>query len=472
MRLSRFVLVFEGVAADEHVLYDVIDDRHAGVDDAALEVLRRLDAGGSPDDEEEEELSRTLAAQGFLVEDREADDARLQRHLQRAAGGMAGTMYVTLMPTLACNLACTYCFQKEFPAFNRMTADTEAASIDFILRRVDEARTPTLFVLYLGGEVLTRKDYLLRTGEAFAAAMAARGGSFAWQITTNGIDLDLPFVEAMNRHGEGTIKVTLDGDKDTHDLARIYRNGKGSFDVVFQNLVEVAGAVRLWVGGNFYPGQEESYGRLVDRLEDAGIASKLEMLRFKPVVDTVSQGVSSCPTGGSDPKQEADALIRIDRLVRKKRRSAAPSETLNVRGPCELHWDNNYIIDPDGLVYRCPAVAGRPEVAVGSVTNDALRAAPLLELRPWEQHAPCHDCAYLPVCMGGCLGGQYLKTGRLGEVLCKKESFEASFREVVPRRYLEQLGAAPWDGEEAADSSRASAMQVHPAPAGTERRSV
>ena len=29
----------------------------------------------------------------------------------------------------------------------------------------------------------------------------------------------------------------------------------------------------------------------------------------------------------------------------------------------------------------------------------------------------------------------------------KKEWFEASFAETVPRRYLEELGAAPWDGE-------------------------
>ena len=91
-----------------------------------------------------------------------------------------------------------------------------------------------------------------------------------------------------------------------------------------------------------------------------------------------------------------------------------------------------------------PAVAGRPEVAIGTVRDGALKGAPLLELRPWEK---CGDCPYLPVCVGGCLGGQYLKTGRRDEVNCKKEWFEASFREAVPRRYLAELAAAPWDGE-------------------------
>lgn len=116
-----------------------------------------------------------------------------------------------------------------------------------------------------------------------------------------------------------------------------------------------------------------------------------------------------------------------------------------IKGPCELHWNNSYIIDPDGLIYKCPVVAGRPEVAIGSVNSkNALGKAPLLELRPWEQ---CGDCAYLPVCVGGCLGTQYLKTGRRDLVNCKKEWFEASYRESVQRRYLEELGDSTWENK-------------------------
>ncbi|MFL5364998.1 MAG: hypothetical protein ACJ781_05920, partial [Myxococcales bacterium] len=64
--------------------------------------------------------------------------------------------------------------------------------------------------------------------------------------------------------------------------------------------------------------------------------------------------------------------------------------------------------------------------------------APLLVLRPWQK---CGDCSYLPVCMGGCLGGKYLKTGRADEVACKLESFEQSFREAVTKRYLAEFGS-------------------------------
>jgi uncharacterized protein len=453
VQLSRFVVVYPAVREDENVLYSVLDRRPVGVDDALLELVRRVDAGAPPDGEEEGAALRELAAQGFLVADRAADDRRLREHFARVAGGIPGTMYVSLLPTLACNLACTYCFQNGSPAYNRMTAETEAATLEFLLRKVDEAGTPKLLVHYFGGEPLTRKDFVLRTAEVLAASMAARGGTFAWEITTNGIELDLPFVQAMNRFGEGMIKVTLDGDRETHDRARVYRSGKGTFDVIFENVVAVAlaGATRLRVGGNFLPGQEASYARLVERLDQAGVLGKLEAVKFKPVLETAANTGTTCPTADADVQVEAQTLIGLDRLVRSKRRSEVRSDTLGaLPSMCELHWDNQYVIDPDGLVYKCPAIAGRPEVAVGSVTDRDLRGAPLLELRPWEQ---CGDCAYLPVCAGGCLGVQYLKTGRRDEVNCKKALLEASLGETVPRRYLEELGAVPWDGEGSAASS-------------------
>ena len=179
-------------------------------------------------------------------------------------------MYVTLMPTLVCNLACDYCFQKDAPAFNWMSSTVESGTVQWILERTAAANCGRLCVHYFGGEPLTRKDYVLRTAGAFSEAMARKGGSFHWEITTNGVHLDLPFVSELKQYGDGIIKITLDGDRETHDQARVYRDGRGSFDQIFANLLEVAGHVRLRIGGNFYAGQEASYDRLMEKLDRAG----------------------------------------------------------------------------------------------------------------------------------------------------------------------------------------------------------
>ena len=428
-------------APREHVLYDVVGDRYVGVDDgllASLERWRREPAAT----EAEREAQAALCEMGFLVEDAAEDDARLAAHWRRSAQGMPGTMYVTWLPTLACNLACTYCFQKDHPATGHMSAETEAETLAFILRKVDEVRTPRLVVHFIGGEPLTRKDLVLRAAGALSRAMAERGGSFGWELTTNGIGLTPELVNALLALGEGTVKVTLDGDRETHDAARVYRSGKGTFDQVFSAMAAVAKGcpgVKLRVGGNFVAGQADSYERLLARMEQAGLQGLVHEIRFKPVVDTDSAqgGCAGCATVA----QEADTLVQIGRSVQRRGLAKKPLPFVDSAGLCELHWENAFVVDPAGRLYKCLEVAGRPEMAIGDVRAGFLRADPLTADRPWERHEPCRTCAYLPVCGGGCLGGRYLQSGRTGEVLCRFEEFDKSFREEIVARYLAEFHA-------------------------------
>lgn len=267
MQLSRFVVRYLDVRPGEHVLYDVLGDRYAGVDGAVLAALERW-SRGDPPAPAEAEAQRSLADAGLLVASETEDDERLRRHLDTAADGIPGALHVTLMPTLACNLACTYCFQKESPAFTNMTRAAEDAAVEWILRRVDARSLRTLHVHYFGGEPLLRKDLIVRTAQVFSASMRARAGTFEWSMTTNGVLLDQAFARELRRFGDGSIKITLDGDRETHDAARVRRDGSGTFDRIFRNAQAAAPLVRLRVGGNFLPGQAASFERLLQRLED------------------------------------------------------------------------------------------------------------------------------------------------------------------------------------------------------------
>ena len=444
MQLSRFVVAYENVRPGEHVLYSVLEDRYVGIDDATLRAVDRWSAGGAPATAEERETQGVLVEDRFLVEGRGEDDARVSAHLDKAREGVPGTMYVTLMPTLQCNLACNYCFQKEHPAFTKMSSPTEDATLEWLLRQVDERGLRTLHVHYFGGEPTTRKDYCLRTAEVLSVSMKARGGKFRWDMTTNGIHLDVEFAKKMESFGPGGFKITLDGDKETHDRMRVYRDGRGTFDVIFENVAALARAgCKIFIGGHFFPDQAASFEALLDRFERTGVAPLLAGVQFRPMVDTQQRSKGTC-TGCSE-KQETQTLVQLNKSIERRKMTPAAHSGATLEGligPCELHWKNNYTIDPEGRVYKCPAVAGLPGLEVGQVASSAPeKIAPLLELRPWEK---CGDCAYLPVCVGGCLGGKFLKTGRRDEVACKKEMFEKSFRESVVHRYLAEFSDLEW----------------------------
>ena len=443
MQLSRFVVPYPNVRTGEHVLYNVRTDHYIGVDDLTLKAVDRWTAGAAPETDDERETAQLLTEEGFLVSGRAEDDRNFREGLERASVGVPGQLYVTLMPTLACNLACDYCFQKDSPAFNRMTSGHEADTVEWILGRVDAAKTRKLTIHYFGGEPLTRKDYVLRTAADFSAAMKARGAEFEWEITTNGVTLDVEFAKAMAAFGEGSIKVTLDGDKETHDKHRIWRSGKGSFDQIFANVIACAPHVKLRIGGNFGPGEVASYEKLLERMDQAGLSGRLAAVRFKPIENTSASSANTCTGCSHSQQEETQTLVQLNRSIQKRNLGVVHQQTLEgMLGPCELHWSSAFTIDPDGHVYKCPAVAGRPEMAVAHVSSkDALKDAPLTATRPWDK---CVDCAYLPVCVGGCLGGQYLRTGRTDQVNCKVEQFAAAFADTIPARYLQELGDAEW----------------------------
>ncbi len=437
MRLSRFVVVYRDVVAGEHVLYDVLSDRYVGVDGQALAAIARW--AEAPPAAAERGSAAALRVLGLVVEGDTDDRRRLARAEAKARRGANDRTYVTLLPSLACNLACTYCLQKDTPAAERMDAATEAAAVAFVLGRVDAARSSRLTVSYIGGEPLTRKDLVLRTARRFGEAMRERRGAFDWELTTNGVELGPAFVRELHGCGPGAIKVTLDGGRETHDAARVRRSGAGTFDEIFANLVEVAGAcpgVELRVGGNFREGQSDSYERLLDRLEQAGLRGRLESVRFKPVIDTGS--CAPCARGAGTRE-----LMQLARSVRRHGLSHAwDRDGADGLGACELHWDDAWTIDPAGRLYRCFAVAGRPEMAIGTVYDGIERLDPLLAGitgRPWERDPRCGECPFVPVCFGGCLGGAYLQSGRTGEVMCRREQFEETFREAVVRRYLAEF---------------------------------
>src|SRR5207237_2873060 len=103
-------------------------------------------------------------------------------------------------------------------------------------------------------------------------------------MITNGLLLTEDVVDRLVPRGLRGIKITLDGDKETHDRMRPLRGGQGTLDRIVDNSRKVAERTRISVGGNFDETSADSFTGLLDYISKQDFADKLVKVNFKPIV--------------------------------------------------------------------------------------------------------------------------------------------------------------------------------------------
>jgi uncharacterized protein len=316
--------------------------------------------------------------------------------------------------------------------------------------RLDEVH-PSRFVLtFFGGEPLLNLPVMYDLAGRLHDACARRGVQMLINIITNGLLLSRELVERMNAWGLNGIKITLDGDRDTHNRMRPLRGGQGTFDKIVQNVREIAHLTHVSIGGNFDAETADSYPALLDFLRAQPFADRLSKVAFKPVIrdqrPAAANGVipltavsadgkplnGTCMTSaGTGVSRACDACDVVDdKMVflreETKRRGFATTDGVHM-GPCEVHREHSYTIGPDGSLFACPGFAGETGQSIGHVDgrqephrSQALRN--FERLSAWEA---CAGCAFIPVCAGGCTVAAHNELGDMHAPNCHKSSFEA-----------------------------------------------
>src|SRR5262245_20315187 len=454
MRPSQFNLRVPLAARDEEFLINKLTDAQLVVSSDVAALLDRLAAGefvGSPSSDEAEALD-LLAENGFLVESRDADRQALDQFL---AGVKSDTteLNVTLLTTLQCNFACDYCFQGDHGDYNKfaekMTLETAERATTWMARELDRIHPERLVLTFFGGEPLLNLPAMYLVAERMWDETQARGVAMYVNIITNGLLLTEDVVDRMRPFGLNGVKITLDGDRDTHNRMRPLRGGQGTFDRIVENIRQVAGKCRIAIGGNFDESSVDSYPALLEFLKAQDFADKLSKVFFKPIVraEPVSpKGIipltpiaakdklnGTCMTSvGSGAGKACDSCNVLDDklafLRSETRRLGLPTHDGVHNGPCHVHKQHAHTIGPDGSLYACPGFTGQLALSTGHIDDrhDSWRESAyerFTRLSPWKE---CGDCAYIPVCAGGCVAASYSQLGDMNTPTCHKQSFDSA----------------------------------------------
>jgi uncharacterized protein len=465
MQASMFNVQVPVAECGEVFLMNTFSDAQLLVSPDVAGLIDRIGRGESGFSDVERGTIESLVEHGFVVTSREEEQEELRRYFTELREDTE-QLRVTVLTTLQCNFACDYCFQGDHGDYNKsaakMSLETAEKLTSWIETRLDEVRPAKFVLTFFGGEPLLNLPVTYFLAERVHALCTARGVNLSLTMITNGLLLTPEVVDRLLPYGLMGVKVTLDGDRHTHDRMRPLRGRQGTFDRIVENVRRVADRIAITIGGNFDETSWDSYPALLEFLRQQEFADKIAKINFKPiirapeaaqpkgVIPLTAVGANSKPlagtcmtsagAGGGVSSTPCDSCQFVDEkmsfLRDETRKHGFPTPDGVHMGPCEIHRRHAYTIGPDGGLYACPGFTGDATQSTGHIEgreDDWRRAAAERFERLSAHKQECGDCSFIPVCGGGCSVAAHTEAGDMYQPSCHKSAFESALVSLAQR---------------------------------------
>lgn len=381
------------------------------------------------DEPSDSSVVELLTKAGFLSEPDETDIAAAFSTYKAQVAASPKIASMQLLISGRCNLRCTYCYAGA-GAFGTdvatpfMTAETTARAMEFALRSCH----PTISISLLGGEPFLNPWFVEIVSVMRDKAKAA-GVELQIGVSTNGTTWREDIIECLvanNVH----VGVSIDGLAPYHDANRVYSDGSGSFDVVWDTLTHLVDRL----------GERQVGVRYTSTLQNVDHVSEFfwEVRRRFPHIHLQASPVIADPrhpsaldlaaakryrsfqrellleelhtfedfvrgTGGAVPVPNAAVLARSGIYSRRR-----------VLSKCELGM-NVVTITTQGDVYPCVALVDDPSYRMGNVIDGGVcRPEQLLTLHFQNsviERQECQECWARFLCGGGCITANRIGAG-------------------------------------------------------------
>lgn len=322
-----------------------------------------------------------------------------------------------------CNLRCRYCFADEGAYHSErqfMSEQTAKTAIDFLIK--NSGKRKVLEVDFFGGEPLMCLQTIKNVVSYARKEGEKADKKFLFTTTTNALLLDDDAIAFFNAEMENVV-LSLDGRKEVHDAIRKTKNGKGSFDLVIDNIkkfVRSRGDKSYYVRGTF-TSKNLDFSNDVIFLAENGFDS----ISMEPVVTEIE-----------DLQIKEEHLTAIcaeyETLCEKYLQKHENGEGFNFfhfnidleGGVClqkkvsACGAGNEYFsVVPNGDIYPCHQFAGDKNFLMGNVFDG------VLDKTVREKFADsclftredCKDCFAKFICSGGCSANNYHFTGDMNK---------------------------------------------------------
>ena len=352
-------------------------------------------------DFDDEVLISHLRQGGFLIDDDhdEHDRLRLRMLSQRFSTTSLG---LTIVPTADCNFRCPYCYEKDRIAQIYMTEEIQESIVKLLEKQVKHISH--FSVTWFGGEPLMALDIIESLSKRFIEICEDNEVAYSAGMITNGYLLTRKTLELLKDLKVGFLQITIDGDRDTHNIMRPHVDGSGTFDKILKNLLansDILPPVSLRI--NVDKNNIDSGRVVLNLLEEHNLLEKVMPNLGQIIPDNGTYDKASCLS-------TCDFSIETFKYYQliSNDENFMGSYPRPVANACTADKFNSSVIGADGRVYRCWSDVGLDEKCVGSLLNNvkdiAINEDIYLNYMLYDptKDRICADCNLLPVCMGGC----------------------------------------------------------------------
>jgi uncharacterized protein len=421
MRLSRYLKIFPSSNSPGHLI--LYSTRRAAILCVPEKTLLQIEEGTLTECDRE-----TLVFYGILIPAQAAErEEMLTRFDEANRRSIKFTAIVVL--NLDCNLACGYCFEEGVRGKQAMSPETADLLVDWI-EREQIAKGRKVSIDFYGGEPLLSVDLIRSISQRLRQSCEEKGLPFEFSLVTNGTLLTRPIALELAALGMKSVKITLDGPREIHDQSRPFVSGRGSFDIIVNNILEIMDTTEVQIGGNFTRENYREFPRLLDHLLAVGITpERLDAVQFNQVIGRVSDGAipnyaSACNCTDEEWLCDATVYLREEIL-----RRGFPTPKPGPAG-CMVEFANDLVVNVDGAIYKCPAFVGREGFSVGDLRGGIIDDGSVYNPGVWKRDE-CLECAWLPQCFGGCRFMKFLRDGDMGGVDCWKSFLDATLEKCI-----------------------------------------
>lgn len=327
----------------------------------------------------------------------------------------------TLYMTTDCNFKCQYCYE-DYHNHYQLNEKTLVDSLEFMMNYGDRGK---VLIDFLGGEPLLKKDLIYKAVAYIKDNYPER--EVKYYITTNCSMMDDRFIAFM-KENHFTVRLSFDGNKETHDLNRVAKDGVSCYEKIFENIMKVKDSglnfsVRMTVTENTIPYMFENICYLHEHGLDnicmimdvyLKICDELKAEFEKQVGQILRYYLAEAAAG---------RVFTIDQFDGKMFNMLC--DFGNCFGMCDAGI-GNFKIFPNGQIYPCGFLTSNEKYCIGNIKEGVdIRKAKLIAMSNFDKTDPkCKGCTIRDFCHGmKCGYMNFINTGKINVIGLLQDSF-------------------------------------------------